>query len=107
MDFFWRSRLAPKVADDEKQSFIDSHKANVVGTGAFQYNREIVVRRIPCEGLVSNIVASVSGRRLIEVKRALAPQMRKEPMPCPSSPFKTTFEPHYCIGSEDSWRRTN
>ena len=32
------------------------YKANVVGSGAFQYNREIVVRRIPCEGLLSNIV---------------------------------------------------
>jgi len=32
------------------------YKANVVGSGAFQYNREIVVRRISCEGLVSNIL---------------------------------------------------
>ena len=67
------------------------YKANVVGNGTFQYNREIVVRRIPCEGLVSNIVCECLGRRLREVTRALAPQMRKEPMPCTSSPFKMTF----------------
>jgi hypothetical protein len=52
MDFFSRSRLAPEVTDDA--------------------NREIVVRRIPCEGLVSNIVCEWSGRLLIEVTRALA-----------------------------------
>jgi hypothetical protein len=46
------------------------YKANVVGSGAFQYNREIVVRRISCEGLVSNILCKC---RLIEVTRALAP----------------------------------
>jgi len=38
------------------------YKANVVGSGAFQYNREIVVRRIPCEGLVSNIVCDCLGQ---------------------------------------------
>jgi hypothetical protein len=70
MDFFSRSRLAPEVADDAKQSFIDSHKANVVGTGAFQYNREIVVRRIPCEGLVSNILCACLGQTAIKVMRS-------------------------------------
>jgi hypothetical protein len=48
------------------------YKANVVGSGAFQYNREIVHRRIACEGLVSSIVCE-SLRRLTEVTRALAP----------------------------------
>jgi hypothetical protein len=58
MDFFSRSRLAPEVTDDVKRIVIDPLKANVVGSGAFQYNHEIVVRRIPCEGLVSNIVCA-------------------------------------------------
>jgi hypothetical protein len=58
MDFFSRSRLAPEVTDDAKLSVIVHYKANVVGSGAFQYDREIVVRRIPCEGLVSNIVCA-------------------------------------------------
>ena len=49
------------------------YKANVVGSGAFQYNREIVViRRIAGEGLVSNILCECL-RRLIEVTRSLAP----------------------------------
>jgi hypothetical protein len=56
MDFFSRSRLAPEVADDAKRSVSDPLQGNVVGSSAFQYNREIVVRRIPYEGLVSNIV---------------------------------------------------
>jgi hypothetical protein len=38
------------------------YKANVVGSSAFQYNRELVVRRIPCEGLVSNMVCECLGQ---------------------------------------------
>ena len=71
MDFFSKSSLAPKSRTMQNGVSSIHYKANVVGSGAFQYNREIVVRRIPCEGLVSNIVCEC--RTLIEVTRALAP----------------------------------
>jgi hypothetical protein len=46
MNFFSRSKLAPEVTDDGKRNVTDPCKANVIGNGAFQYNRKIVVRRI-------------------------------------------------------------
>ena len=68
------------------------------------YSREIVVRRNLRAGLVSNIVCESLGQRL--GLRSLAPQMRKEPIPCDLLTIPNDIRTallHYDVISEDSW----